>query len=150
MALWTLVTSSQFSQMTFDNVILRISANCASVNLMRGFPFSYQKRSHFRKFLNWMPMIQAKVGPTRPPWRGVSARPPEKRKKDHWKIHRYCMHCLMTPHLNRPCVFISKIQKWILGLAVYYSAAIICLSAELTWAPTRGWLFTFFIWSKEK
>ena len=138
MALWTLVTSSQFSQMTFDNVILRISANWASVNLMRGLPFSYQKRSHFRKFLNWIPMIQAKVGPTRPPWRGVSARPPEKRLKNHYKIHS-----LGTYHM--PCI---RPQTWIdpvflLDLAVYNSVAIICPCAELIWAPTQGDCFYF-------
>ena len=82
MARWTLVTWSQLSQITFESVILRISASCASVNRIRGLPFSYQNRSHFRRFRNWIPIMQAKVGPTRPPWRGVSARPPEKGKID--------------------------------------------------------------------
>ena len=37
--------------------------------------FSYQKRSPFLKFLNWVPMIQANVGPTIPPLMGFSDSP---------------------------------------------------------------------------
>ena len=69
-------TWSQLSQRIFDRVIFRTSASWASVNLMSGLLFSYQNRSHFRRFRNWIPMMHANVGPTRPPWRGVSARPP--------------------------------------------------------------------------
>ena len=77
MALWIFVTWSQLLHMTLDKVTLRISASCASVNRISGFPFSYQKRSHFRKFRNWIPIIQANVGPTSPPCKGVSASPPK-------------------------------------------------------------------------
>ena len=77
-ARWMAETSSPVSQITLERVTLLISASWLSVNLTRGFPVSYQKRSHLRRLRNWMPMMQAKVGPTRPPWRGVSARPPEK------------------------------------------------------------------------
>ena len=61
---------------TLAKVILRTSASWDSVNRMSGLPDSYQNRSHLRRFLNWMPMTQAKVGPTRPPCSGVSASPP--------------------------------------------------------------------------
>ena len=62
--------------MTLERVIFRISASWASVNRIKGLLFSYQNLSHFLRFRNWMPMMHAKVGPTRPPWRGVSDKPP--------------------------------------------------------------------------
>ena len=77
MALWMCETWSQLSQVTLARLTFLISSSWASVNLMRGLPPSYQNLSHFLKFLNWIPMMQAKVGPTKPPCKGVSERPPE-------------------------------------------------------------------------
>ena len=125
MALWTLVTWSQLSQITLDKVILRISANWASVNLIRGLPFSYQNLSHFLRFLNWIPIMQANVGPTRPPWRGVSAKPPEIfKKKSFWNFEirqstdRFVKHC---------------IYKWINELWCLKWSKLGCVSIEFLW-----------------
>ena len=76
---WMSPTMSQFSQMTLASVIFLISVSCASLNFVEASLLSYQNRSHFFSFWNWMPMMQAKVGPTRAPCRGVSLRPPVKR-----------------------------------------------------------------------
>ena len=74
--LWTEDIWSQFSHINFDKVTFLISASWDSVNLVRGFPPSYQNLSHFLKLRNWIPIIQANVGPTKPPCKGVSAKPP--------------------------------------------------------------------------
>ena len=44
----------------------------ARAHRARGDTFSL---SHFCRFLNWIPIMQAKVGPTRPPRRGDSDKP---------------------------------------------------------------------------
>lgn len=92
---------SEFSQRRRAKATLRISANWASVKRPAWLPFSYQKRSQrlqiksngkcldsteqicefhpilgYLKLRNWLPMTQAKVGPTKPPWSGVSVKPP--------------------------------------------------------------------------
>ena len=72
-------TMSQFSQMILARVIFLICVSCASLKRMAASELSYQWRSHFFSFWNWIPMMQAKVGPTRAPWSGVSLRPPVKR-----------------------------------------------------------------------
>ena len=70
---------SQFTQITLANVSFRISVSCASENLTEASELSYQNRSHFFNFWNWIPMMQAKVGPTKAPCNGVSESPPVKR-----------------------------------------------------------------------
>ena len=60
---WMSPTMSQFSQMIFDNVIFRISVNWASEKRLPAALFSYQKRSQRLIFWNWMPIMQANVGP---------------------------------------------------------------------------------------
>ena len=69
-------TVSQLSHSNLERVTFLISVSWESVNLTRGSEFSYQKRSHFLKFLNWIPIMQPNVGPKSPPWRGVSTKPP--------------------------------------------------------------------------
>lgn len=54
-ARWMFRTLSQLSQTTRPRLAFRISVSCASVNLRRGLSPSYQNRSHFRKFRNWIP-----------------------------------------------------------------------------------------------
>ena len=73
---WIRSMSSVLSQIIRAMLVFRISSSCASVNLIRGLPPSYQNRSHFLRFLNWMPMIHANVGPTSPPCKGVSESAP--------------------------------------------------------------------------
>lgn len=87
--------TSRLSQTILASVVLRISVNWASVKRTAGSSFSYlqcnqswlscsqlnvswtyQNRSHFLNCLNWMAMMQAKVGPTRPPCSGRSDMPP--------------------------------------------------------------------------
>ena len=74
----------------------------------------------------------------------------------------YLIMCLMKASKNFEKTFVwfisyhmrcNRLHTWIdpvflLDLAVYNSGAIICPSAELTWAATQRWLFLF--WSKEK
>ena len=79
MDFWISPTMSQFSQTTFDRVNFRISFNWASLKRVDAASFSYQWRSHFLSFWNWIPMIQAKVGPTNAPCNGVSLKPPVNR-----------------------------------------------------------------------
>ena len=76
---WISPTISQFSQTTFDRVNFRISFSWASLKRVEAASFSYQCRSHFLSFWNWIPMIQANVGPTKAPCSGVSLKPPVKR-----------------------------------------------------------------------
>ena len=76
---WILSTTSAFSQTILARVAFLISVSWDSVNLTAASEVSYQNLSHFLAFWNWIPMMQANVGPTRAPFRGTSLRPPVKR-----------------------------------------------------------------------
>lgn len=56
----------------FVDIFIQFIGNCNKM-------FTYQNLSHFLSCLNWMAMIQAKVGPTRPPCSGLSLIPPGNR-----------------------------------------------------------------------
>ena len=71
-----MLIESELSQIILAKVTFLISFNCGSVNLIKGFEVSCQKRSHFLKLSNWIPAIQPKVGPTDPPCNGYSDKPP--------------------------------------------------------------------------
>ncbi|KNC29476.1 hypothetical protein FF38_06679 [Lucilia cuprina] len=57
----------------------RIECNWAGVKELSKPPFSYQNLSPLRELLNCCAIIQAKVGPTKPPTTGLSAIPPTNR-----------------------------------------------------------------------
>lgn len=65
--------------MIFDNVTLRISANCSEVKRVNTFEFSYQNLSHLRKERNCRPSKHPIVGPTSAPCKEFSAIPPVNR-----------------------------------------------------------------------
>lgn len=64
---------------TEASVTFLMECSCAGVKELSNPAFSYQKRSPLRELLNCCAMIQAKVGPTKPPTTGLSAIPPTKR-----------------------------------------------------------------------
>ena len=76
---WILSTTSAFSQMILASVTFLNSVSWLSVKRTAASEVSYQNRSHFFSFWNWIPITQAKVGPTRAPFRGTSLRPPVNR-----------------------------------------------------------------------
>ena len=61
---WIVSMSSALSQKIRESRTFRISASCSRVKEDGQPEFSYQKRSPARKWLNWRPIMQAKVGPT--------------------------------------------------------------------------------------
>merc|ERR1711970_955368 len=65
----------ELSQRTRDNLTLLISANCSRVKEDGQPPFSYQNLSPYLKLWNCLPTMQAKVGPTMEPGRGLSVTP---------------------------------------------------------------------------
>ena len=113
-------TWSQLSHIIFDRVIFLISASWASVNLMSGLLFSYQNRSHFLKFRNWIPMMQAKVGPTRPPCSGVSARPPyfKKQQKGTFTNSRLSRCCTARGSSTRLSLVVQQLVWYLKSHAV--------------------------------
>lgn len=88
---------SVLSHMTRASRDLRISSSWAGVKEDGWLPNSYQNRSPTRTLLNWVAMMQAKVGPSKLPGRDRSDTPPDHKSMscgDLVTLNKIFLNCL--------------------------------------------------------